>query len=373
VKCEIEFLAVGEASKAGDAVVVRYGEPNQYDIMVVDAGMSDTGIEMAEHLTKYFGESVVVEHAVLTHSDLDHACGYRELLQRIPVMNIWLHIPWLFSDYALSFFAGQWTLKGLSDKIRAEYDVIDDIVSIAEKNGCSIQAPLQGDDIGPFRVLSPSWDNYCHLLPQFDKTPDADQEALEAIGMWIGVKPSGLRLLLSGLFEKASAAVQKLVPESWYGERLKDGGVTSASNESSVVLYGRSEKGPLLLTGDAGVNALTWAADYAEGIGLPLGSFDFVQIPHHGSRSNVGPTVLDRIVGPIVVEGSDPKSVAFVSAPADDDIHPRKMVVNAFIRRGAKVIATQGSAKIHYGGFPRREGYTSAVPLGFFTEVEDYD
>ncbi len=45
VKCEIEFLAVGKASKAGDAIIVRYGEVNQYKLMVVDCGMNDTGIE----------------------------------------------------------------------------------------------------------------------------------------------------------------------------------------------------------------------------------------------------------------------------------------------------------------------------------------
>jgi hypothetical protein len=54
VKCEVEFLPVGEASKAGDAIIIRYGEPSDYDVMVVDGGMSDTGIEMAERLTKYF-------------------------------------------------------------------------------------------------------------------------------------------------------------------------------------------------------------------------------------------------------------------------------------------------------------------------------
>jgi hypothetical protein len=41
--------------------------------------------------------------------------------------------------------------------------------------------------------------------------------------------------------------------------------VTSASNESSLVLYGAFESGPLLLTGDAAVNALTWAAQSALG------------------------------------------------------------------------------------------------------------
>ena len=87
--------------------------------------------------------------------------------------------------------------------------------------------------------------------------------------------------------------------------------------------------------------------------GYPLQSFSFVQIPHHGSRRNVGPSVLNQLLGPIQPEGTT-RFTAFVSAPKDDDTHPRKIVLNAFMRRGGKVIATQGTNKIHYGGFPKR-------------------
>lgn len=47
MKCEIEFLAVGDASKAGDAIVVRYGETDNYELMVVDGGTADTGEKSA--------------------------------------------------------------------------------------------------------------------------------------------------------------------------------------------------------------------------------------------------------------------------------------------------------------------------------------
>lgn len=53
--------------------------------------------------------------------------------------------------------------------------------------------------------------------------------------------------------------------------------------------------------------------------------------------------------------------------------HPRKMVVNAFMRRGGTVIATQGSKRIYYGGFPRRESYVDVQALGFANQVEAYD
>ena len=41
--------------------------------------------------------------------------------------------------------------------------------------------------------------------------------------------------------------------------------------------------------GDAGINALWWATNYAKAQGFVLRDFKFVQIPHHGSRRNVGP------------------------------------------------------------------------------------
>ena len=109
-----------------------------------------------------------------------------------------------------------------------------------------------------------------YLLPQFDKTPEPDQGSIEAASMWLGKQPSAL----ARLFEATFAKVQQWVPETWSSERLKDGGVTSASNETSVVLYGRIDENHLvLLTGDAGVNGLTWAAIYADATGLPLQKF----------------------------------------------------------------------------------------------------
>jgi hypothetical protein len=44
--------------------------------------------------------------------------------------------------------------------------------------------------------------------------------------------------MVGGLLEKLVAKAQTRIEEKWDSERLKDGGVTSASDESSVVLYG---------------------------------------------------------------------------------------------------------------------------------------
>jgi beta-lactamase superfamily II metal-dependent hydrolase len=163
------------------------------------------------------------------------------------------------------------------------------------------------------------------------------------------------------------------VAETWDVELLRDGGVSSASNESSLVLYGTFEERQVLLTGDAGNNALRWAADYADANGLPLQNFNFVQIPHHGSRHNVGPTVLNRLIGSPRPNHLKPTFTAFVSAPKDDETHPRAMVLNAFTRRGAAVHATQGLNKHHRFGYAGRPGYVDSTPVGFSAQVEGYD
>ena len=365
-------MPVGSGVKPGDAIVIRYGSPTAYELMVVDGGTLESGTDLVKHLRTTFGEGVWLSHVVLTHPDADHASGLRTVLTEIPTRNMWLHVPWVHAEESKPYFANKtWTSEGLAAALRNEYDILSDIFDIAVRKRIPVYEPFVGSSIGPFQILSPYRQIYNFLLPQFDRTPAPDQAAIEAAHCWIGSQqPSGV---LGQFLVEAVTRMREWIPETWANERLQDGGVTSASNESSAILYGAFDSGRVLLTGDAGVWALTLAAQHAEQSCIPLQNFSFVQIPHHGSRRNVGPTILNRILGPIQPEGSTPRLTAFVSAPADDDNHPRKMVTNAFIRRGGTVIATQGRKKLYYGGFPPRPDYSPAVPMQWATLVEAYD
>jgi beta-lactamase superfamily II metal-dependent hydrolase len=371
MNCEIEFLPVGDGSKPGDAIVVRYGDVNGWELMVIDGGNLDSGQALVSHVQNTFGHNAVISHAVVTHPDADHASGMREVLVGLPVNNLWLHMPWQFAAAARPYFANKnWTDQGLAQELRREYDILGDLVAVAVEKNIAIQQPFAGMSIGPFRVVSPFQNVYPYFVPQFDRTADPDQAALEQVGFWIGKPPN----FLAGIFDKAAAKVQKWITETWDNERLKDGGVTSASNETSVVLYGDFGPGRrVLLTGDAGIWGLTMTTSYASKNGLAMQDFMLVQVPHHGSRRNVGPTILNSILGPIKPNGTAAHSCAFVSAPKDDDTHPRKMVLNAFIRRGYKVSATQGNKIVLWGGFPARADYGPLSTLAFATQVEDYD
>jgi beta-lactamase superfamily II metal-dependent hydrolase len=143
-------------------------------------------------------------------------------------------------------------------------------------------------------------------------------------------------------FGEAVEAVAKWVDEEWYVETLSNDPdpPTSDSNESSVVQLGQFDGGAVLLTADVGPVGLNEAADYAKAIGQ-LAPPDLVQVPHHGSRKNVTPAVLDRWLGPIKVKGTT-TGCAFASVGREKSDYPRGQVQNAFERRGYPVHATRG-------------------------------
>jgi beta-lactamase superfamily II metal-dependent hydrolase len=369
MKCEVEFLPVGENSKAGDAIVIRYGEADNYEIMVVDGGTKESGEAVVAHVKKQFGNDAKIAHAVVSHSDADHASGMRPIIENLPTSNLWMHVPWIHAGEAMQYFASKnWTQEGLTKAIQMEYEILDELFDLATIYNIPIYEPFQGAQIGPFTVLSPPRAFYPALMAQFDKTPEVDHAAVEAVGLWIGKGQGALARLL----EKALAKAQTWIKEDWNTEWLKGGGITSASNETSTVLYGDFEQGRVLLTADAGLQALGWAMNHLAGPGMPPLPFQLVQIPHHGSRKNVSPSILNRMIGPILPKGSPGKLKAFVSAPKDDATHPRKMVTNAFMRRGATVVATQGKSICQSGGFSTKQGYVDAQVFPFSADVEDY-
>jgi Metallo-beta-lactamase superfamily len=363
MKFEIEFRPVGEKSKAGDAIVVKYeSQPGYYQLMIIDGGTVESGQEVIAHIRKYFPDAPI-SHALLTHSDTDHACGFREIIRELDVRNIWMHRPWEVARYLLPYYADKrLTVEGIQKRLRADFDVIADIEAIANERLIKIERPFSSNSVGPFRILSPSIELYAALVPQFDKGPEPDQDALEKDGIWVGSS------------RKPSNRAVKWTSETWEKENLRDGEVTSAMNESSVVLYGdfgNSER--VLLTGDAGHWALYTAISTAQSLALPMGAFSVVQVPHHGSRSNVGPSILNKLIGPVLRKGTPSSYSAYVSAPKDDETHPRQIVLNAFIRRGGRMFATQGNAKCHTVGYQFKHGYEPAVPLSFESQVEEYD
>jgi beta-lactamase superfamily II metal-dependent hydrolase len=190
--------------------------------------------------------------------------------------------------------------------------------------------PFQGQQIGPFTVMSPSLDMYEALMPQFRDTPRPDRNLLQYLGHW-----------LEGIGRRVARDARKIVRENWDTETLREGGITSAENESSVVLLGDLGSGGILLTADAGLKALGTAIDYVRARGIDLSTLWLFQVPHHGSRNNISPSMLNRIVGRPVEGATLRRPHCIISAGAEDEEHPRQVVVNALCRRGLNPCVTR--------------------------------
>jgi len=368
---EIEFHPVGEGTKAGDAITIRYGEPGNYKVMVIDGGTQESGVAVVAHIRSAYGLDTVISDVISTHPDTDHCSGLREIIRELPVERLWIHGLWYHAEDVLELFADKrWTSQGLFDAIRKEYCIVEELINLARENGVAINEPFAGQVIGPLTVLHPTKEFYQHLVPQFRKTPDCNVELLKQRNMWLGPSQKGV---LSRMFEALATAATSWIDERWTNELLKEGAVTAAENESCTVMFGDFNGTGVLFTADAGVNGLHWACSNAEYLGLPITSAKLIQVPHHGSRSNVTPSILNRLLGPVLPEGSPETKIAVVSAPKDDEKHPRKMVLNAFRRRGVGVRSTQGTRYRYHANMPVRANEKAAEVFAYFPKVEAYD
>ncbi|MGE0487477.1 MAG: ComEC/Rec2 family competence protein [Gammaproteobacteria bacterium] len=356
---EIDFLGV-ETNKSGDAIPLRYELMGQQYIHVVDGGFQDTGRKVVDHIREFYGNPSYIDHVVVTHPDGDHAGGVRTVLEEFNVGTLWMLRPWLYSAALLPRFARFSTIEGLSKRLREIYSSIDAVEKIANARGINIAEPFQGKVIGAFSVLAPTPARYLDLIVESDRTPESVENANKGL----------LGALAQGAGQVAST-IRKLIQGAW-GHEIFSPNETSAENEMSVIQYANLCNKRILLTADAGREALTEAAAFAEACGLVLPGIDRFQVPHHGSRRNVSTEVLDRWLGPRLAAKPAPGDghfQAIVSSAKLDEAHPRKSVVRAMIHRGANVYCTESVNIWIYQNAPAR-GWGNATPASYPEDQE---
>lgn len=357
---EIDFLPVGDASKSGDAITLRYGNlfgaRAEQTVVVVDGGFKDTGDAVARHVNDYY-RTAHIDLVVSTHPDDDHIRGLITLFERddVTVGQLWLHRPWEHNENARivkSYARRETAAEGSFEAYIANAERLN---ALAEANGVPVVEPftwqaMKGDGY-TLAVVGPDRDYYRDLVGEFGKAAAAKSPTV---------------------FEKALTEVLSWADETLFIEALTDGGTTSPANNSTVSLLLTDGQRHSLLTGDAGMPALDRVANTLAEVGIGPSSLRFVQVPHHGSRHNVGPTILNRLLGQ---KGSEvARGTAFCSAAADGEPrHPAKMVLNAFRRRGYPVGTTCGNAICFREGAPDRPGWGPLELEPFHGKVETFE
>lgn len=353
---EIDFLPVGSGTKSGDAICVRYGNGYDRTIHVIDGGYTETGPEIVDHIINHYGDPSYIDHVVLTHPDADHVSGLFSVIESFSVGTLWMHRPWLYASEIIHRFHGNWTVDGLTNHLKSQFATLVELEELAISRGVSVSSPLQGAEIGAFTVLAPSRSRYLDIIVALPNTPAE-----------VKSKRASILHTFDIIVERAKVALINYISENWYDETLSEyPGATSPSNESSVVQATVLDGKKILLTGDVGPTGLREAYDYASNRGFSQP--DLIQVPHHGSRRNVTPSVLNSWLGGVVPEGYS-HGYAVCSAAKNDLDHPRAKVENAFLRRGYPVYSTKGQLKYYAEGVSR--GYAAAEPAPFRTQVEE--
>lgn len=360
---EVDFLAVGDEGKSGDAIALRFGNlegsRSEQTVVVIDGGYIKSGEDLVSHIKSHYLTDVV-DLVILTHPDSDHTSGLHIVLEQLTVRNLWMHKPWEHCDgKALSFQDGRVTDNSISERLKNALESACQLHKLAIKKGIPIEEPFTGltDATGCIQVVGPTYEYYNELLVEFSGMPELASESASK---------------QASFFEKAKEKVMEWISEHWNIDLIKDDGdTTSAQNHSSAIIQFNIEGRRLIFTGDAGRESLERAASHIGQIDY-LDKLAFIQIPHHGSFRNIGPTVLNKLVGEIKPKGHSPHFSAFCSAAKyGAPKHPSKKVLNAFTRRGARVHVTAGTGKHHHMGAPKRENWSTAIPEPFHDQVED--
>lgn len=348
---EVDFLAVEPpgSAKSGDAIALRFSHNNGQIVVVIDCGYGDMGNTMADHIEKYYDASRV-DLAISTHPDGDHLNGFATLLDRVAVGELWIHQPGLhFSSVA--------DLSNL--------EALEKLLTKAAAYGIPVTEPFTGAEAfgGKVRVLGPTRSYYEQMLGEH-----LEEERRSRLGLATRATP----VRASNWFTKAANLLERAL-SFFPAETLTDPAEDDVSgrNNSSVITLFDLEGHRLLFTGDAGVPALQQAADDYESTVGPFANtpLTFLQAPHHGSRRNLGPTLLDRILGPSSAPFAD--YAAFISSAKASDKHPSPKIVNALGRRGCWVVPTEGSNKSYCHDAPPRPDYGPVTPLPPLVEDDD--
>lgn len=358
---EIDFLPVGESTKNGDAICLRWGynldddeKRNQW-VMVVDGGFADCGENIVKHVEKYYGTKQI-DVLVNTHPHADHLNGLEKVVEDCSIRYLVMHRPWEHGGLKDIFNDGRVTSKSIKESLKNGLENAYSISVLAQNKGaklCECFTPSKWEDLCgvDVYVLNPSKEYYENLLPSFNVTPTKGDDD--------GAK----RVEFS----------EKLYPEAWYP--LTDEGETSAENNSGIVLafkFPDEIGGIVMLTGDAGIPALENAVAEAKRLGIDLkNNLKFFQIPHHGSIQNLGPTVLDKLFGKPLDAAKRIKTAYVSVSKGHDNQHPAKHVINALEDRGVECYMTNGQAiRKSFGTVPERPGWVAMSKIERYSHVE---
>lgn len=352
---EMDMLSVGNKSKSGDAILLRYGDlytgGNQQAVILIDGGYCETANTIKETLKAYYNcqndkGNYVIDLLILSHPDQDHVNGLVELTKdpQIEIKHILMHHPWY--ELKSSHFAdGRITDASIERKLRDIFPKANELeqnTQSAEHLSCE---PQTYECLGAkIHILGPSLSLYKQLIAECSKTPNAADFVNEQ-------KSFSNDDLLEEVFVEGQSI-------DWNNEET-----TSVINETSLIILFEYAEHRILFTGDAGKRGLTEAISFANANNINITDLTLIKMPHHGSRKNVNPEIMDNL-------GKIGTSCYISCVKGDEGHHPSKRLVNLLNQKGFRVVTSSGKTIWRHHNAPAREGYTKVIPLPYYRKME---
>jgi beta-lactamase superfamily II metal-dependent hydrolase len=371
---EIDMISLGDA----DSILVTQWSTIGPQRILIDGGNGSDAETVSEFLhSRGFTHLWAV---VCSHLHTDHVNGLIKLVRdpSISIATGWMHDirNHLSADTLLSASRGN---SPQAEAVRQVVEATKELASAFSSRPTSIfpKEPFAGSSIAAIpemTVLGPSMTFYRRILPEFADLPQlkhsqAFWDAVAAIGFETkSPKPNfpGLATTLAGIANSPSRfRFSDLVPlaptpefnslgslSALLGGTLSDSSVkknpaTQPFNNTSVILGIRSKNQKLMLTGDAGSEAL-------DCVPSEWSQLTWMQVPHHGSDGNLSQANVERFC----------PAIAYISACGDSS-HPSRAIVSGLIKAGAIVFSTHESGNLWFrsGNVPPRSDYKPAVRL----------
>lgn len=309
----IRFCQVGTESKGGDAIIIRlFDEKDNETLLLIDGGYKETGNAVINFIKKNC-TTTKIKIMFNTHPDRDHISGLKTILEsdEVTVENLILNRPWRDAKFTKEMFEDKRiTDNSLIKRLKDAFCLAEDIEGIAKKKGVKIY-PQFRDESGKLEllnVLGPSKELYKKGLLASDKTPKSYIES--GLGTYTPV-------------EYTEVDYEEGEEIEWYNDEE-----TAEINQTSLIMALHLGDTKVLFTGDAGKVAIKEALRFYKSIGGNPKDFTIVQLPHHGSRKNIDPEIINEFGNPDYI----------ISCPPDGEAegHPSRRLINKILELNPK-------------------------------------
>jgi hypothetical protein len=280
------FKILSLPARQGDCLWIEYGDRKHLRRLLIDGGTPETLDVLKSRILALPDSERCFELLVVTHVDCDHIGGVLKLLEaEIPGLkfkdiwfNGWRHLPGsAFEEFGP--VQGE-ILSSWLDKPGRPWNQCFDQKSIAVPDTGPL--PMRElDGALKLTLLSPTIDNLKALRPVWE-------EECRQAGLNPSEPPLPLPLSPPGL-EAFGGDIESLA-----AVRFKPD--TSPANGSSIALLAEFEERRILLAGDAYASTLLNSVSrLTEGGTSARLKIDAFKLPHHGSKANLSPDLLEKI------------------------------------------------------------------------------